>query len=109
MQLLYSLSYVGFLILMVGFLAGRAAYKGVVENYRESVYILITAVVTVPVALSWTVAGWMLQVRSNFVWCCIKNIVFFISKSYSNFLNDDTNCREDIKMRVYPLVWWPTV
>lgn len=61
-QLLYSLSYIGFLVLMVGFLAGRAAYKGVVENYRESVYILITAVVTVPVALSWTVAGWMLQV-----------------------------------------------
>ncbi|CAL8137350.1 unnamed protein product [Orchesella dallaii] len=62
-QLLYSLSYVGFLVIMVGFLAGRAAYKGVVENYRESVYILITAVVTVPVALSWTVAGWMLQGR----------------------------------------------
>jgi hypothetical protein len=61
-QLLYSLGYNGFLMLIVAVLAIKATCNGITENHRESIYILMSIIVSVPIAISWAVAGWILQV-----------------------------------------------
>ncbi|CAG7732416.1 unnamed protein product [Allacma fusca] len=60
-QLLLTLAYNVFLIGVVGILAFKT--RGIRENYRESTYIGISILVTIPIWISWTIAGWILQGR----------------------------------------------
>jgi len=64
-MLLYSLWYVGFLVLLVGLLSAKATFRGIAENYREAIYILMSVIVSVPIAISWILAGWILEGREQ--------------------------------------------
>ncbi len=59
-MLLTSTSYNVFLILLLGVLALKT--RGIRDNYRESTYIGFSILVTVPIWIAWTIAGWILQV-----------------------------------------------
>lgn len=71
--MLYSMWYIAFLILLVAFLAAKATFRGVSENYRESIYILMSIIVSIPISISWILAGWILEVK-------IKTIKDFLYK-----------------------------
>ena len=59
-MLFTTVSYNVFLILFVGILALKT--RGIRDNYRESTYIGFSVLVTVPIWIAWTIAGWILQV-----------------------------------------------
>ncbi|XP_021954911.2 uncharacterized protein LOC110851444 [Folsomia candida] len=63
--LLCSMWYIAFLVVLVGFLAAKATFRGIAENYRESIYILMSIIVTVPISVSWILAGWILEGREQ--------------------------------------------